>query len=163
MNNQFIQPLETRMFLSTDLVGHDLELPSAPEPQAAVQQTLAHAPRVYAAAAKAKIPTVLGVYRGTAKTPYGKQAITLRITSQQRNGRIAGVLTHPNHSWVSLQVAGTVYSNGSVKFTFAGADTDGWATGSGSGTVSANGKTITAKFTETEAGTRFKGTLSLRR
>ena len=108
-------------------------------------------------------PSIVGVYRGTAKTPYGKQAVTLRLTGQKGNGQFTGELTHPNHWWVSLRVVGTVYSNRSVKFTFSGTDTDGSASGRGSATVSANGKKIAGKFTETVAGATFNGILSLRR
>jgi len=54
-----------------------------------------------------KAPSIVGVYRGTAKTPYGKQAVTLRLTGQKGNGQFTGELTHPNHWWVSLRVVGT--------------------------------------------------------
>jgi len=70
-------------------------------------QTLVHAPRVYSAAPRVKAPSIVGVYRGTAKTPYGKQAVTLRLTGQKGNGQFTGELTHPNHWWVSLRVVGT--------------------------------------------------------
>jgi hypothetical protein len=72
MNPQFVEPLENRQLLSADLFGCNTDLLASPATEHAVLQTLVHAPRVYSAAPRVKAPSIVGVYRGTAKTPYDR-------------------------------------------------------------------------------------------
>jgi len=146
MNTQFIEPLETRQFLSADLLFS--------ETQDLLGQVVVHVPQA-AAAARVSSPSIVGVYGGTSTTRFGQEQLTLTIT-RQRKGRFAGRMTNDNHPGVSLRVSGTITGR-RIKFAFAGRDTDGRAKGNGTGTISADGSIITVRFRETEARTTFAG------
>ena len=143
-----MEPLESRQLLSAGVMGAAAEA-------AAVGSSRVLVP------ARASTPSIVGTFTGTAtRARDGRvSAITLKITAQTRRNVFYGTLTVRGHhgGYQYYSTTGSISGRSfTAKFTGNG------ITGSLTGTSSADGKTLTGKYSATGSATD-SGTFSLKR
>jgi hypothetical protein len=142
MRSVFVEQLEDRQFLSAGVAAVEPGLVTV-EPAVSAARLVESARRVTVK----RMPRVGDVFKGTSKwREYGEVVsvhITMRVTKLIRTGeyKVAGSSTDDRTARYTYSVH--IKKDGTFTFEFTGHNVNGTDTGSGSGKISADGKTLT--------------------
>ena len=155
MKHPLIESLEGRMFLSATI--------ELAEPGACLASSLADQHSVQPAAAPAaaravvkRMPRVGDTFKGTSKWYANGERqsarVVFKITRLRTGGRYTATITSPDDSGAKYTYNLVLRTNGALTMTYSGRNSYGNDTGTGSGTLSLDGKVASGTTTGTLAG-----------
>ena len=147
---QFIEALEGRRLFTATSAG--------------IQSTHVAAPTAVAQPLVAAIQKITGTWNGTLHVSgVHDRPITITITGQTSRGTLSGTLTTSLDPSIIVTLTGRIRANRHVSFTLNGVHSGGVINGSGSGTITANGKHISVGLLFMQGSQGFPGSLTITR
>jgi hypothetical protein len=110
------------------------------------------------------IPKIVAKYKGTISIPgIHAQSVTITIKKETATGKLTGTLVANADPSIVVKVTGKVTASRKVTLVLTGSHSGGSINGTGTGKLSANGKTMTISMVFVQGGMNFNGTLTLKR
>ena len=131
---------------------------------ASTLQPVAQAQPAMATILPLAVPKLVAKYKGLISIPgVHAQNIKLTISKETSTGKLTGLLVATSNPSIQVKVTGKVAANRKVTIVLTGSHSGGSINGTGTGKVSANGKTMTINMVFVQNGMTFTGTLTLKR